>query len=101
MEDSLISLVGAYKGVCLRYWVKRTPGDWTPYEMERKFIDESRYVNTECQFGYLVSAVNLGYDTYIGFGDKPKAADCNYINFYLLSEVHIEYVKGDDEDDVW
>ena len=40
-----------------RYWQRRIPGDWTPYELENKFMDETTFVNDTCQMGFIVDYI--------------------------------------------
>lgn len=94
MEDNLVE---SFRNTCLRYWVLRIPGDWTPWEQHKKYADESRYVDDVCEFGFIVEAVNLGYDTLIGLGDGPTKAESHRIEYYLLSRLEIQRLRDDEK----
>ena len=54
-----------------RYWQRRIPGDWTPYELENKFMDEMTFVNDTCQMGFIVDYIPEPVKM-LGFANAPK-----------------------------
>ena len=70
------------KNTVFRYWLRKRM--WTPYEMELKDKYQTDLEDDEASYGYIVEAINLGYDWLIGISEEKEA---NYISYYKLSEV--------------
>ena len=88
-----------HKDRIYRYWVHRRI--FTPYEQEQKFTDESCFVCNECSFGCIKEAVELpDGDILLGFIDPADYGTSidGYIDFYKLSEIHLEYSPLDKEE---
>ena len=54
-----------------RYWQRRIPGDWTPYELENKFMDETTFVSDTCKMGFIVGYIPEPVKM-LGFANAPK-----------------------------
>ena len=86
------------KGVVFRYWIRKRM--WTPYELDQKDPLQSDVVDEECSYGYLIEAINLGYDWLIGISDYSENFDfdnIDYITYYKLSEIDLAYNKNDQD----
>lgn len=86
-------------------WELRRPGDWTPYEMEKKFTDESFYkdihgVNVflreaiELPDGDILLGIKYIYD-YDDLEDKPEK---EVLHYKKLSQIELEYDPNDNID---
>ena len=73
-----------------RYWIRRRM--WTPYEMEQKDPYQAEYGDEECSFGYIVEAVDLGYDWLIGISESQ---DATYIEYFKLSGIELAFSDSD------
>lgn len=85
---------------------KRRPGDWTPYEMEQKFVDESQYVSSEYRFVKIVEAVELNNDIMLGCIDILDWEDIDNtekkpIHYYLFSNIELSFFPGDMTREKW
>lgn len=89
-----------------RILVYRKPGQYTPYEMENKFSDESLYVSNEYKKVFIEDVIELpDKDVLIGFRevlDVNQNEDGEYeceladsIEYYKLSEIKLECFKCD------
>ena len=85
----------------------RKPGDWTPYEMDKKFADESRFVDDISQFVKIKEAIELpDGDIFLGLQficDPDNIEELENLNsnpdisYYKLSEIRLSYC-GDGEE---
>ena len=94
MKDFIIK----NKGIVFRYWTRKSM--WTPYEMELKDPCQSDLNNEECNFGYLIEAIDLGYDWLIGISEYSENFDfdnIDYISYYKLSELDLAVCKSDQD----
>jgi hypothetical protein len=82
------------KNKVFRYWHRKRM--WTPYEMELKDPCQSDLEFEECSYGYLIEAVNLGYDWLIGISEDVNNTD--YVQYYRLNELDLALSKSDQED---
>lgn len=80
------------KNTVFRYWHRKRM--WTPYEMELKDPCQSDLEFEECSYGYIIEAVNLGYDWLIGISEDKKA---DYVSYYKLSEIDLAVSVTDRE----
>lgn len=81
------------KDTVFRYWHRKHM--WTPYEMDLKDPLQSDLEVDECSYGYIVEAINLGYDWLIGISEGTN--DAKYISYYRLSELDLAYNEADQE----
>ena len=86
----MIDFIKRNKNTVFRYWERRTM--WTPYEMEIKDPDQAEYGDIECSHGYIVAAIDLGYDWLLGFSDSLSA---DYIEYRKLSNIELAYSDTD------
>lgn len=80
----------------------RRPGDWTPYELDKKFMDESRYIDNHFTCVMIKEAIKLpDGDILFGLADLGDPSDINLgsttILYRKLSEIVLEYYPEDDE----
>lgn len=83
----------------------RRPGDWTPRELENKYVDQSQYVDDRYTYIKIKEAIKLpDGDVLIGYiditdsewdgdFDEDKAA----INYRKLSQLEICWIPENDE----
>ena len=77
-----------------RMWVFKKM--FTPYERNKKFSDESVYVNDTCKFVMIKELIELpDGDLLIGFQDTDS--DNLYLEYYKLSEIRLDYCQSDKE----
>ena len=79
-----------------RYWVYRRI--YTPYEIDKKFSDESIYEDAICTLAYIRECIALPNGDYLlGFEDPELSSDDDeqYLKYYKLSEIRLEYYEGD------
>lgn len=82
----------------------RHPGDWTPYEMEKKYIDESHYKDNHYILIKIKEAIELpNGDFLIGYIDVSDVEDFwnfddekEWINYRKLSEIELCWNPEDD-----
>lgn len=89
-----------------RILIKRTPGDWTPYEMEQKFSDESHYECDTYTFVKIKEAIELpNKDVLIGYQEIFSSEDLDNenprIDYKKLSEIDLVYFPEDADRDNW
>ena len=68
---------------------------FTPYEQDEKFMDESQYVNDECDF---VDTINLP-DGDLLLATTYAYGDGKYISYYKLSEISLGKSERDMEEE--
>lgn len=81
----------------------RRPGDWTPYELENKWEDQSRYVENTYEFAKIVEAIELpDRDILLGinFIDPDENPEADYvgkdwIHYKRLSQIELLYMPND------
>ena len=94
MSHSFEIWVENHKNINFRYWIHKTI--FTPYELAEKFTDQSCTENDEAMYGYITDySILPNNDILIGFSEDKEA---NYISYYKLSEIDINYSKSDNED---
>lgn len=82
----------------------RRPGDWTPYEIEKKYIDESHYKDNHYTFIKIKEAIELpNGDFLIGYIDVSDVEDFwdfddekERVNYRKLSEIELCWNPEDD-----
>lgn len=82
----------------------RKPGDWTPYEMDKKFLDESRFVDDISQCVIIKEVVELpDKDILLGlqfvdpYEDLEKTKSKVIIEYFKLSEIRLSYFEDDND----
>lgn len=71
---------------------------FTPYEQDEKFLDESQYVNDECDFVKILDTINLP-DGDLLLATTYAYGDGKYISYYKLSEISLGKSKRDMEEE--
>lgn len=71
---------------------------FTPYEQEEKFMDESQYVNDECDFVKILDTINLP-DGDLLLATTYAYGDGKYISYYKLSEISLNKSEKDMEEE--
>jgi hypothetical protein len=79
-----------HKNTVFRYWERKRM--WTPYDIECKDPDQLEYGDVECSFGYIVEAIDLGFDWILGFSETQ---DAGYIEYYKLNDIAFAYSDHD------
>lgn len=83
----------------------RRVGDWTPYEMEQKFIDESQYESGYYSFVKIIEAIELpDKDILIGYKeileDTYEIDDEDWkkcpIHYKKLSQIELSFYPNDE-----
>lgn len=77
----------------------RRIGDWTPLEMDKKYIDQSQYKDISCQFIRIKEAITLpDGDILLGYidvtdsdWDKNVEEDDHVIYYRKLSQLEIDW----------
>lgn len=85
------------RGRVFRYWVFKRM--FTPLEADKKYIDQSEFVDSHASFGIIRECVPLpDNDILIGFQDvdisfagDPENYLNDWISYYKLSEIRLEY----------
>ena len=83
-----------HKNTVFRYWERRRM--WTPYDVEVKSPYQLEYGDEECNYGYIVAVVDLGYDWLIGISPDLEA---DYIEYHKLNDIEFAYSAGDQEEE--
>lgn len=86
----------------------RRPGQYTPYEMDEKFVDQSLYVDYHFRHIQIKEAIELpDKDILIGFReiydseDFEKEWDESVIYYKRLSEIELSYFPCDENIENW
>lgn len=85
----------------------RRVGDWTPEEIDKKYIDQSQYVDSYYHFVKIKEAIELpDGDILIGFVDFTDL-NCNdllnvdfnrlSVSYEKLSQIHLDYFPEDEQ----
>lgn len=69
---------------------------FTPYEQDEKFLDESQFVNTKCDFIKIHDVINLP-DGDLLLATTYAYGDGKYISYYKLSEISLGKNENDME----
>ncbi len=86
-----------------RLLFRRRPGDWTPMEMERQYIDQSQYESTQYTIARFVEAIELpnkdilmGYkEVFLDEEETEEEYEKRPIHYRLLSEMEISFFPQD------
>ena len=73
---------------------------FTPYEQDEKFMDESQYVNVECDYIRILDVINLP-DGDLLLATTYAYGDGKSINYYKLSEISLGKSEHDMEEEEW
>ena len=94
------------KNRIFRMWELRRVGDWTPLEMEEKYIDQSQYKDEKCSFIQIREAyelpdgdVLLGVSILYDWEDAWKK-DAP-IEYKKLSQIEISWYPEDQDVETW
>lgn len=69
---------------------------FTPYEQDKKFMDESQFEDTHFRFAFIEEAVELGHGEWLlGFREIIDGETCNNIDYYKLSDIQLSYFEID------
>ena len=86
----------------------RRPGQYTPYEMDKKFLDQSLYVDYHFRHIQIKEAIELpDKDILIGFREIydsesfEKDWDESVIHYKKLSEIELSHFPCDDNIENW
>lgn len=71
---------------------------FTPYEQEQKFLDESLYVNDECDFVRICDVITLP-DGDLLLATTDAYDNTKYISYYKLSEISLAKSEKDMEEE--
>ena len=92
----------------LRMLEIRRPGQYTPYEIDKKFVDQSLYVDYHFRHIQIKAAIELpDNDILIGFREiydgegVEKEWDDSVIDYKKLSETELSYFGCDDNIENW
>jgi hypothetical protein len=93
MVIKMQEFIKKHKNTVFRYWERKRM--WTPYDIEIKDPYQQEYGEVECFYGYIVEAVDLGYDWLVGFSENPEG---DYIQYYMLKDIAFAYSDIDQEE---
>lgn len=85
----------------------RRIGDWTPHEMENKYIDQSEFKSCMYQFVMIKEAIELpDGDVLLGLVNIEEWSDLQknddkWINYRKLSQIELVYSPQDQEEERW
>jgi hypothetical protein len=69
---------------------------FTPYEQDKKFMDESQFVDTHYRFGFIEEAIELGNGEWLlGFREVVEEEVRGYISYFKLSDIQLSYFEQD------
>lgn len=71
---------------------------FTPYEQDEKFLDESQYVNDECDYIRILDVITLP-DGDLLLATTYAYGDGKYISYYKLSEISLGKSEKDMEEE--
>ena len=90
-----------------RMWKLRRVGDWTPLELEKKYMDQSKYEDdtaTTIKIKEVITLPNkdllIGYsyyDTDKDFYSEDVKEEPEYIEYCLFSEIKLAYSENDNK----
>jgi hypothetical protein len=82
-----------HKNTVFRYWERKRM--WTPYDMEAKDPYQLEYGDEECNYGYIVEVINLGFDWLLGLSESPEGS---YVEYFKLNDIALAYSDSDQEE---
>lgn len=90
------------KNRVFRMWEFRRIGDWTPLELESKYMDQSQYKSDYCQLVSIKEAIELpDKDILLGLRflyEGDDIHDAHYgIEYRRLSQIQLSYYPEDTE----
>lgn len=82
----------------------RRPGDWTPKEIEQKYVDQTQYVSDRYQLVMIKGVIELADGDYLLGLKFIDEWDCsedessfdNWIHYRKLSQIELLYDSSDD-----
>ena len=92
----------------LRMLEIRRPGQYTPYEVEHKYMEQSLYKNTYYSHIETKEAIELpdkdvliGYREICDWEDREKPMEESVIQYRKLSEIELSYFPQDQDPENW
>lgn len=71
---------------------------YTPYEQERKFIDESQFEDTHYRCAFIEEAIELANGEWLlGFREILDGEVCGFIEYYKLSDIQLACFDDDQD----
>lgn len=71
---------------------------FTPYEQDKKFMDESQFEDTHYRFGFIEEAVDLGHGEWLlGFREIIEGDVLDRINYFRLSDIQLSFFEQDQD----
>ena len=69
---------------------------FTPYEQDKKFMDESQFEDTHYRFGFIKEVIELGNGEWLlGFREVIDGEVCSYISYFKLSDIQLSFFEQD------
>ena len=99
MYNNFLDFMHDNKNTVFRYWIYRR--QYTPYEQDQKFTDESVFEDIFCKQAYIRQCIFLpDGDILIGFVDADiNSYDDKTMQYCKLSEIRLESYSVDQEDE--
>ena len=102
IHNNIKDFFKVHDGQIFRFWVYKKM--FTPYEQEKKFSDESIYENAHCSYGRIIEVAPLpDGDILLAFqidGNYDVGInDIDYVTYYKLSEIQLDWSKNDQVED--
>lgn len=98
--DNIAQFINDKQSDIFRYWIYRKI--YTPFEQDKKYMDESIYEDDTCRCAYIRECIKLpdgdvllGFEDAECFNDKDLKRDIQYCK---LSEIRLEWYEGDQEE---
>jgi len=100
--DSFVDFIRKNSDRVFRYWVYKKL--FTPYEQEKRFMDESQYEDDYANFGVVSELIPLPENDFLlgiaqvfeNLADLEE--DHAHIDYYKLSEIRLAYYPNEQED---
>ena len=71
---------------------------FTPYEQDKKFMDESQFEDAHYRFGFIEEAIELGNGEWLlGFREVVEGEVCSYLSYFKLSDIQLSYFEKDQD----
>ena len=71
---------------------------FTPYEQDKKFMDESQFEDTHYRFGFIEEAVDIGSGEWLlGFREIIEGDVLDRINYFKLSDIQLSFFEQDQD----
>lgn len=71
---------------------------FTPYEQDKKFMDESQFEDDHYRYGFIEEAIELGHGEWLlGFREVVEGEVCSYLSYFKLSDIQLSYFEKDQD----